>query len=111
MEVGERVNGTLLGMLVRMARTVGVTPWSALAQSAKLYGRLFCGGGIAVFKHGPKDASVQIVGNPLCDIDYFRAGLGGVYQAALRLFCQRVHTSLSTARRPPRTLVLHVCWA
>jgi hypothetical protein len=108
--VGERVNGTLLGMLVRMASNVGVTPWSALAQSSKLYGRLFCGGGIAVTKHGPKDASVEIVGNPLCDIDYFRAGIGGVYQAALRLFCRRVHTALCTGRRPPRSLVLLVSW-
>jgi hypothetical protein len=110
-EVGARVNGTLLGMLARMARTVGVTPWPALAQSGKLYGRLFCGGGIAVFKHGPKDASVQIVGNALCDIDYFRVGLGGVYQAALRHFCRQVHTSLSTGRRQPRSLVLQISWA
>lgn len=110
MEVGERVNGTFLGVLARMARGMGATPWAALAQSAKLYGRLFCGGGIAVYRHGPKDAGVQIIGNPLCDIDYFRVGVGGVYQAALRLFCRRAHASVSAGRWQPRSLGLRIAW-
>jgi len=109
-DVGERVHGTFLGVLVRMARTVGVTPWPALGRSAKLYERLFCGGGIAVHKHGPKDASVQIVGNALCDIDYFRVGVRGVYQAALQLFCRQVHAFEVGGRRAPRTLNLRIAW-
>jgi hypothetical protein len=43
MEVGDRVNGTFLGAMVRSARTAGATPWIALAQSRRLYERLFSG--------------------------------------------------------------------
>ena len=110
MEVGDRVHGTFLGMMVRMARTAGVTPWPALAQSAKLYGRLFCGGGVAVTPTGPKDARVELVGNALCAIEYFRVGVRGVYQAALQLFCRRVTTFELALRRAPHAMAIRICW-
>jgi hypothetical protein len=110
MEVGDRVHGTFLGMMVRTARTVGITPWSALAQSARLYGRLFCGGGIAVTQLGPKDARVDIVGNPLCAVDYFRVGVRGIYQAALRLFCLHVLTRELRRPRMPHAMSLRIAW-
>jgi hypothetical protein len=111
MEVGDRVHGTFLGMMVRMARTAGVTPWPALAQSAKLYGRLFCGGGVAVTPTGPKDARVELVGNPLCAIEYFRVGVRGVYQAALQLFCRRVTTFELPLRQAPHAMAIRISWA
>jgi hypothetical protein len=110
MEVGDRVHGTFLGMMVRMARTAGVTPWPALAQSARLYGRLFCGGGIAVTATGPKDARVELVGNALCAVEYFRVGVRGVYQAALQLFCRRVTTFELPLRRAPHAMAIRISW-
>jgi len=110
MEVGDRVNGTFLGSMLRMAKTVGVSPWSALGQSAKLYERLFCGGGIAVSKKGPKDARVDLIGNPLCTIDYFRVGVRGVYEVALQLFCQRVSTFELTARATSHSMSIRIAW-
>jgi hypothetical protein len=109
-EVGDRVHGTFLGVMMRMARTAGVTPWSALALSGKLYERLFSGGGIAVTRKGPKDARVDIVGNALCSIEYFRVGLRGVYQAALQLFCQRVTTFELPWRRAAHAMAVRISW-
>jgi hypothetical protein len=109
MEVGDRVHGTFLGMMVRMAKTVGVTPWPALAQSAKLYERLFCGGGVAVTRKGPKDARIDLVGNGLCDIEYFRVGVRGVYEAALQLFCRRV-TTFELPLRGGHSMAIRVSW-
>jgi hypothetical protein len=111
MEVGDRVHGTFLGMMLRMARTAGVTPWPALAQSAKLYGRLFCGGGVAVTPTGPNDARVDLVGNALCGIEYFRVGVRGVYQAALQLFCRRVTTFELALPRAPHAMAIRISWA
>jgi hypothetical protein len=112
MEVGDRVNGTFLGFMVRTAKTVGVTPWLALAQSAKLYFRLFQGGGgIAISELGPKEARVELVGNPLYDIDYFRNGCRGFFQAATRLFCTRVYTHDLSRGRSPNGLTVRVSWA
>jgi hypothetical protein len=98
LEVGQQMHGTFLGAMLRLAKSVGVTPWAALAYSGKLYDRLFRGGGIAVIRTGPKDARIDMVGNPLCDIEYFRVGVRGVFEAALELFCDRV-TSHEIPRR------------
>jgi len=112
MDVGDRVHGTFLGMMVRTARTAGVTPWAALAQSAKLHGRLFSGGGgIAVTELGPKDARIDMVGNPLCEVDYFRTGMRGVYQAAVQLFCSSVFSVELTRARSPRSTAMRISWA
>jgi len=110
-DVGDRVHGTFLGRMLRMARSVGVSPWLALGQSAKLYDKLFCGGGIAVSKKGPKDARVDLVGNPLCSIEYFRVGVRGVYQAGLQLFCRRVSIIELTARATSHSMSLRIAWA
>jgi hypothetical protein len=112
MDVGDRVHGTFLGMMVRTARTAGVTPWAALAQSSKLHGRLFSGGGgISVSELGPKDARVDMVGNPLCDVDYFRTGMRGVYQAAVQLFCASAYSVELARGRAPRSTAMRISWA
>ena len=38
-EVGDRVNGTFLGTMVRAAKTAGATPWGVLAYTNRLYAR------------------------------------------------------------------------
>ncbi len=42
-EVGNRIQGTFLGTIVRRARAVGLTPWITLAQIERLWDRLFEG--------------------------------------------------------------------
>jgi hypothetical protein len=110
LEVGQHVHGTLLRAMLRLAGTAGVTPWAALAYSGKLYERLFRGGGIEVTRTGPKDARVDMVGNPLCDIEYFRVGVRGVYESALELFCQRVFTQEIPWKRVGREMALRISW-
>jgi hypothetical protein len=111
LKVGMHLHGTFLGAMLRMARTVGVTPWGALAYTDKLYERLFRGGGIAVTRVGPKDARVDMVGNPLCQTEYFRVGLRGVFEAALRLFCERLTTRELPRRYPDFDVALRIAWA
>ncbi|HEY1692954.1 MAG TPA: hypothetical protein VGG39_12375 [Polyangiaceae bacterium] len=111
LKVGMHLHGTFLGAMLRMARTVGVTPWGALAYTDKLYDRLFRGGGIAVTRVGPKDARVDLVGNPLCQMEYFRVGVRGVYQAALELFCERLVTREVPRRYPEFDMAVRISWA
>ncbi|HEY6464088.1 MAG TPA: hypothetical protein VIY73_28160 [Polyangiaceae bacterium] len=111
LKVGMHLHGTFLGAMLRMARTVGVTPWGALAYTDKLYERLFRGGGIAVTRVGPKDARVDLVGNPLCQMEYFRVGVRGVYQAALELFCERLVTREVPRRYPEFDMAVRISWA
>jgi hypothetical protein len=111
LKVGMHLHGTFLGAMLRMARTVGVTPWGALAYTDKLYERLFRGGGIAVTRVGPKDARVDLVGNPLCQTEYFRVGVRGVYQAALELFCERLTTHEIARRYSELDMAVRISWA
>jgi hypothetical protein len=110
LQVGQQLHGTFLGAMLRLASTVGVTPWTALGYSGKLYDRLFRGGGIAVTRTGPKDARVDLVGNPLCDVEYFRVGVRGVYEAALELFCERVTTHEIPRRYVGLDMALRISW-
>lgn len=110
LEVGTHMHGTFLGAMLRLAGTVGVTPWAALAYSGKLYERLFRGGGIAVTKTGPKDARVDMIGNPLLEIEYFRTGVRGVYEAALELFCERIVTHEIPRRHVGFDMAVRISW-
>jgi hypothetical protein len=110
LEVGQQMHGTFLGAMLRLAKSVGVTPWAALAYSGKLYERLFRGGGIAVTRTGPKDARVDMVGNPLCDIEYFRVGVRGVFESALELFAARVTTHEIPRRYQGLDMGIRISW-
>lgn len=84
-DVGERIQGTFLGTLVRKARSVGLTPWVLLGQFPRLWERLMQGGAVGLTKVGPKDCSVDIRGLGLNDFAYFRAAFCGVVASGIKL--------------------------
>ncbi len=47
-DVSRRTHETFLGLLVKMARGVGVTPWVVFPKINSLYMRIFRGGGIQI---------------------------------------------------------------
>lgn len=111
LEVGERVHGTFLGVMVRSAKTAGVTPWNALGYTQKLFDRLFQGGGdIAVMKLGPKDARADVVGVPLVRVPYFRNGFRGLYQAGVGLFCEKVYAHDASPPSSDDTFAVRISW-
>jgi len=85
---GRRANGTLLGTIARLAKSVGVTPWALLEQLPRFWSRGFDGGSIAVQKLGPKEARVVLTEQPLVRFAYFRNGLAGTAQEQLKPFCE-----------------------
>jgi hypothetical protein len=110
-EVGERVNGTFLAAMVRVAKTVGVTPWNGLAYSGRLYTRVFSGGGICVTRIGPKEAFCEIVRNPVAGVPYFRNGLRGVYTVACELFCTKAYVHELPTRSTETSCSMRMSWA
>ncbi len=110
-EVGEQVHGTFLATMVRAARTVGVTPWTALGYTGKLYERLFEGGGCCVTKLGPKDARADLVNNPIVGIPYFRNGFRGLYQVGIELFCQKAYVTEVPRATTETACALKIAWA
>jgi len=109
-EVGDRIQGTFLGSMVRAAKGVGVTPWGAMAYSGRLYSRLFDGGGISVTKVGPKEARVEIAQNVLTGVGYFRSGLRGLYQVAIELFCAKAYVVDAARATSHDSCTMKISW-
>ena len=111
MEVGDRVQGTMLGLVVRTAKHAGVTPWAGLAQCTKLYERLFQGGSIRLTRLGPKEARFEIVNNRLYVHTYFRNAFRGVVCAGAQLFCQKAYAHEVPKLTGATSVGLRVSWA
>jgi hypothetical protein len=110
-EVGNRIQGSLVGMLLRSARGAGATPWTVLGQLDRLWDRVFRGGaGPLVMRRGPKEARVELIGLPLLGVPYFRHAYRGTFLAGLELFSNKVYVH-EGARRLDGTAEFRVSWA
>jgi hypothetical protein len=109
-EVNERVQGSLLGLIVRTAKGAGVGPWPALANCQRYYGRLFNSGTVRLVKLGPKEARVDLVGCPLLAYAHFRNGLRGVTSAGMEFFCERAYVHELPKLTTSTSLTMRLSW-
>jgi len=111
-DVSKRTHETFLGLVVKMARGMGVTPWVVLPKINSLYQRIFRGGGIQITRLSPKQAEVQTLGLTPLDITYFRNAYLGMYEAGVSMFASNVRVRpLSLGASPPgRDFALHLHW-
>lgn len=121
-EVGNRIQSSILGLLLKGAKGVGATPWTGLGYLDRLWERVFSGGGgVGLTRLGPKEARVEIAGLPLLAVPYFRHAFRGTMSAGLELFCARVYVqeitrsgrpdALPGRRNSEAPLLLRVSWA
>jgi hypothetical protein len=108
--VTKHLNQTLLLTAVRLATHSGATMWTPLAQFRRLWDRMFVGGGVVVYKLGPKEARMEIHGCGLAHIPYFRAGFQGVLLGVGELFTQRVYVREVPRPGSKTTLVFRSSW-
>jgi hypothetical protein len=66
---------------------------------------------VGVWKTGPKDARVEVVGFPLARIRYIQVGVGGIARGALELVCKRAYVKHMPGESNPTGLVYRVSWA
>jgi hypothetical protein len=86
---GEKMQGALTGTIFRMSREVGITPWTLMPHSQRIWDRMCRGGDISVERLGPKEAMVRMYGLPLFSCSYFRVAMRCVLQKGLSLWCTR----------------------
>jgi hypothetical protein len=112
-DVSRRIHDTLLGVVVKMARGVGVTPWLMLSKGNVMQSRLHRGGGVRVLKLAAKSARVELAGHGLLAIPYYRNATVGVYTAAVELLGKDVSTRVMKveSQDPARLLVMRIDWA
>lgn len=99
----DKAQGTLLQTAVRMAKAAGVTPWTIVAQYGRLFHRSIQGGGIAVYKAGPKEAQIHVVGLELLEIPYFRTAFAGVFNGVNALFCRTSYVHVVSSSKDEAT--------
>lgn len=96
-DVGRRIQATFLGTMARGSRAVGATPWLALEQAPKLWGRMIRGGGIAVERTGPKDAQILLTGVPMARHGYCRFATAGIIESGANVFSKRAFVRVAPA--------------
>jgi hypothetical protein len=109
-EVTKHLNNTLLSTAVRLATHSGTTIWTPLSQFRRLWERMFMGGGVIVYKLGPKETRIEILGCALAHIPYFRTGLQGVLLGIGELFSQRVYVRELARLGGKTTIVFRASW-
>jgi len=109
--VAEKVQHSVLATLAKLATGTGATPWVALGQMHRLFARIFVGGGVAVAKRGPKEAHVELIGNPLVEIPYFRGAFRSLVTEALGLFCTKGYVTEVGRWPEAHRIVFKFAWA
>jgi hypothetical protein len=109
--VADRIQKSVLGTLVRVAKGVGVTPWMGLEYFQRLWDRLLLGGSGAVYRLGPKEARVEIHGVPMVQFAWFRNGWRGMFGGSGQLFANRVYIHEITRYTTGTETAFRVSWA
>jgi hypothetical protein len=109
-ETGIGVHGTLFGALMRLAKEAGVTPWTALAHAHATWDRSWVGGGMAVYRYGPKEARIEYAGYPIARVPHCRNGVRGVLLGVLETFAARAYVHEIPSLCRDNTLGFRLSW-
>ena len=90
--VGDRARKSWFASALKVARGVGVTPWSLAPYLDRLHQRTINAGAVAAFRLGPKEARIVYVGNELLDIPYFHEASRGLLHAIAEMFCEKMYS-------------------
>jgi len=110
-EVLKRLRKTIFSLAFHAARDVGVTPWTLIKLLPAQFEREFRGGACGIFRMGPKDARVELIGFPLSVSPYTRAALRGIAHGLCEPLCSRVYTQELRELCTPMTIGYRVAWA
>jgi hypothetical protein len=110
-DVHDHANASVLSLLVKLAGGAGVTPWNAFSQFNRLWSRVWVGGGVGVFRLGPKEARMEIVGWACSRSTYIRHAFRGVTVAMLEMFCTKAYVQDLPAYCTASTLGYRCAWA
>ena len=110
LRMGEEVPLRVNASFVKLARAAGVTPWTAAVQLGRLWDRCWVGGAIGVFRLGPKEGRIELLGFPCAHIPYARIGLRGTYTAAVQLFSTKAYVREIPALCKGTSLGYQISW-
>ncbi len=110
MQVMRHTHSTVLSVAVRLATSRAASPWMILGQAQRLWDRTWDGGAIGVFKTGPREVRMELVGWPCARFTYCRAAMRGIVLGFVEPFCDKAHASEITSMHSPTSMAYRVAW-
>lgn len=110
-EVALHTQGIVFSVGINLAKGAGMTPWSILPRLPDVWYRIWIGGGVALYKLGPKDARLEIAGWTCARTTYCRVAMRGVVQGLTELFCERAYVREVPSLCTKLTLAYRIAWA
>jgi hypothetical protein len=110
-EVTRFAQTTSFGLTLRIATEMGVTPWACFQVQQRLWRAVWRGGDVSVFRLGPREARVEILGWPCSAIAYCRIAMRGMLNAQTALFCRKSYVAEVSSLCTASTLGYRVAWA
>jgi hypothetical protein len=92
-EVHSYAQATVFSLAVKLATGAGTTPWTVFTQFRRLWDRVWIGGGVGVFKLGPKEARIEVIGWPCSRSTYVRHAMRGVVGGMVELFSTKAYVT------------------
>lgn len=108
--VSRRTQGTFIETLGKAAGGAGATPWNFLANAHRIWARMMNGGDHCVYKVGPKEAIVVVVGCSLLGIPYFREGLRAYYRTLGERLARTLYANEVSRHCGPTSLGIRLSW-
>ncbi len=109
-EVSGRIHHSFIGVIVKISREAGATPWTVFAHSKKLRDLTWRGGDVAVTKLGPKEARFEWAGIPCASSRSYRTSFGGFLRAHAELVSRKAYAQPLARYCSERTLGYRMSW-
>jgi hypothetical protein len=106
----DRVGATIAGTAVRLAKQAGVTPLHLFPHLQRFWMRGYDGGALAIYQVGPKEARLELVHFPLCEIPFYRRALTGWTAGLTGLFCAKLYMKELPQPSGPHSMALRAQW-
>ena len=108
--VMRHTHGTVLSVAMRLATRAGLSPWTIFGQSQRLWDRNWVGGGVGVWKTGPREVRIELVGFPCARFTYCRVALRGILMVFTELFCDKAYVSDIASLYSSTSVGFRVAW-
>jgi hypothetical protein len=109
-QVAERIHHSFIGVVMKVSREAGTTPWTLFSHSKKLRDLTWRGSDVAVAKLGPKEARFEWAGIPCARSRYYKTSFAGFLRAHTELFCKKSYVVPLSQYCTERTLGYRVSW-
>lgn len=110
-QIAIQLQTSVLSSLLVLAKAAQVTPWLPLEQSPRLSARIWNGGGIQLWRLGPKEARMVFVGNVLMTVPLVHDAMATTLTVLLDAFATKVYVRTEEHARGDNKCSLRIAWA